>query len=307
MLRTWFVLLPLTCAIASACDTTTLAVNSTAKVLVKAQPAIKMESDYDMAARAIPASLKTVEGFHVAVPDNEKLTRILAEGYCQYGTGFIEDEWERAKIAGDLDAADYQSRRATKAFIRCMNYGLELLGKDWQAKIFGPLDQLEPLIAKAGRGDRFAMMWTAIGLASAINRNKDDIALVAHLPKAKRMLERVLELDREKMPDDPVYAALPHVALGMAMTATSKALGGKPEKGKEQFDAAWHLTGERFLLAKVLFAKQYAVQTQNRALFHETLVKVLQTDPAIWPEQRLANEIAQRRARRYLNMEKEWF
>ena len=34
---------------------------------------------------------------------------------------------------------------------------------------------------------------------------------------------------------------------------------------------------------------------------------VLQTDPAIWPEQRLANEIAHRRARRYLAMEKELF
>jgi hypothetical protein len=34
---------------------------------------------------------------------------------------------------------------------------------------------------------------------------------------------------------------------------------------------------------------------------------VLQTDPAIWPEQRLANEIAHRKARRYLRMEKELF
>ena len=35
--------------------------------------------------------------------------------------------------------------------------------------------------------------------------------------------------------------------------------------------------------------------------------KVLQTDPAVWPEQRLANEIAHRKARRYLRLEKELF
>ena len=46
---------------------------------------------------------------------------------------------------------------------------------------------------------------------------------------------------------------------------------------------------------------------QDRKLFHDELVKVLQTDPAIWPEQRLANEIAHRRARRYLSQEKELF
>ena len=47
--------------------------------------------------------------------------------------------------------------------------------------------------------------------------------------------------------------------------------------------------------------------TNDRKLFHEQLVKVLETDPAIWPEQRLANEVAQRRARRYLSHEKELF
>jgi len=36
-------------------------------------------------------------------------------------------------------------------------------------------------------------------------------------------------------------------------------------------------------------------------------VKVLETPPSVWPEQRLANEIAHRRARRYLSHEKELF
>ncbi len=60
-------------------------------------------------------------------------------------------------------------------------------------------------------------------------------------------------------------------------------------------------------LAKVNYARRVGVMTQNRQFFHDELVKVLQTDPAIWPEQRLANEIAHRRARRYLSQEKELF
>ena len=65
---------------AAACDMGKFTVNTTTKVLVRAQPAIRQESDYDMAALAIPASLKTVEGFHLVNPDNKDLTRILAEG-----------------------------------------------------------------------------------------------------------------------------------------------------------------------------------------------------------------------------------
>ncbi len=289
------------------CDTTTLAVNSTAKVLEKAQPSIRMESDYEMAARAIPASLKTVEGFHIAVPENKRLVRILAEGYCQYANGFIEDEWELALIAKDFEDAEYQSSRATKAYFRCMNYGLELLGKKWQETLFLGVDELAPLLAKTDTDDRFAMLWVAVGLGGSINQNKADIAMVAHAPKARMILQRILELDAKKQPTNLIHAAFPHIAMALLKMALSPALGGKPEEGKAHLEKALAITHGKFLLPKVLLARRYAVATQDRALFHNTLVEVLQTDPAIWPEQRLANELAHRRARRYLKLEKELF
>ena len=63
----------------------------------------------------------------------------------------------------------------------------------------------------------------------------------------------------------------------------------------------------KMLLARTLWAYRVGLQTNDRKLFHDQLVKVLETDPAVWPEQRLANEVAQRRARRYLSNEKELF
>ena len=62
-----------------------------------------MESDYQMAHDAIPGALKTIEGFWIVDPDNEDLIGILTEGYCQYGTAFVEDDWEVAKFAKQLD------------------------------------------------------------------------------------------------------------------------------------------------------------------------------------------------------------
>jgi len=294
-------------AASTACNIQKLTVNTTSKVLVKAQPSLKQEPDYEMAARAIPASLKTVEGFHMVDPENKRLVKILAEGYCQYATGFIEDEWEVASLKKEFDEAEYHSQRATKAFIRCMGYGLELLGGDWKKAMSGEAGAFAKKVAGAGKDERDGLLWAGVGLAGMINQNKDDIALVSQLPKARAIFEKIAQLDENDNDRDPALRALPHIALASMAVAMSKALGGKPELGQKHFLRAVEITQSKFLLAKVFYARRYAVAVQDKALFRKTLVEVLQTDPAIWPEQRLANEIAHRRARRYLKNEKEWF
>jgi hypothetical protein len=121
------------------------------------------------------------------------------------------------------------------------------------------------------------------------------------------MLLRIIELDGDKPPKDPVLAAMPHVALGLVYTALAPSMGGDDKLAETHFKKALELTGDKFLLARVHYGKRVGVARQDRALFREQMIKVLQTDPAIWPEQRLANEIAHRRARRYLKYEKELF
>jgi hypothetical protein len=281
-------------------------VDTTTKVLVRAQPSLQQESDFDLAARALPGTLKTVEGFWVVHP-NEDLTHILMEGFCQYGTGFVEDEWEQAQAKKDFDGMEYQAERATKMYVRCMNYALRDLGGDWQAHIFGTVDEVNNLVAHADSDKRTSLMWAAVGLASAINMNKDKMDLVAQLPTAKAMLQKVLEMDAKHEPGDKMLAALPHVAMGMLYSSTAKEMGGDPVKATAEFKKANDLTGGKFLLAQVFYARKVGVMTQDRKLFHDTLMKVLATPPSIWPEQRLAGEIAHRRARRYLMQEKELF
>ncbi len=296
-------------ALVASCDLGRVTVGTTAKVLRRAQPAIKMESDYDLAARAIPGALKTVEGFWVVSPDNENLIFILTEGYCQYGLAFVQDEWEVATLAKDYDGIAHQNSRATKIFTRCLNYALRTLGSQWQKDIFGTTEQVEKLVAGTGAGKRDALMWAAIALGSIINHNLNNVDIIAQLSTVRRMLARVIELDAAKRPSDLAYAALPYVALGQVESASTQT--GDPKKAIEYFEKAIAVTTvdgqELYLLPRTMMAYRVGKMSGDRTLYHDNLVKVLATSPAVWPAQRLANELAHRRARRYLQAEKSMF
>lgn len=298
------------------------AFKSTSGIMLRASAALQMESDYELARAAIPASLKTIEGFYVAGPPDdarEKLVRILTEGYCQYGTAFVEDDWEAAKLAQDLDAADYHNTRANHIFTRCLNYALGTLGPTWQKTIFGSAEEVEALAKKTGRDKRFALLFAGTALGSLINHNSaTSVEMIALLPNVKVILARVIELDKGGLPVDPegtyyegqknlTHAALPHIALGMLNTAIPPAMGGKPDVAKQNFEDALKLTSDKFLLARTLMAVRVGLATNDRKFFHDQLKIVLETPPSVWPEQRLANEFAQRKARRYLSKEKELF
>ena len=63
----------------------------------------------------------------------------------------------------------------------------------------------------------------------------------------------------------------------------------------------------RFLLHKVMYARVYAVTMGDRALYERLLKEVLRAPRDIWPEYRLANEVAKHKARRYWRMRNDLF
>jgi hypothetical protein len=288
-----------------------LAYKSTSKIMSRAQPSLQMEADYELARFAIPASLKTVEGFWVSGPPSdaaERFERILTEGYCQYGTGFVEDDWEAAKFRQDLAMVEYHNTRSIHVFTRCLNFALKLLGSRWQKEIFGMPEVQAKLIADTGKGDRFELMFAAAALGGLVNHNLTRVEMIAYLPTVQQMMERVVEIDAQSgAPKNLTHAALPHIALGMIHSARAPSMGGDPAKARASFEKALEITDGKFLLARTLMAYRIGIQTNDRKFFHEHLVKVLETAPSVWPEQRLANEIAHRKARRYLSYEKELF
>lgn len=301
------------------------AAGTTAEILALAQPSLQQESDYELAARAIPGALKTIEGFYVA-DAQEPLREVLAEGYCQYANAFVEDEWERAKMEHRRDDEAYHNERASKMFTRCLNYALVKLGNSFEAQLYGQTADAIAMVGRVEAKHRTALMWAGLGLGGVVMHNlKTNSDAPAYLDVVKAILNHVIELDKKKYGDidgtkgQPCSApctvrlALPHIALGLVYTAVGPQFGGKPDVAEAEFRTALRITADaahpdgRMLLARVLLARQVGVMTNNRKMYHEELVKVLQTDPAIWPEERLANEVAHRRAKRYLAHEKDFF
>ena len=278
-----------------------IAIPTTAGIL-EGSIALNQEADLDLIRMAAPASLKTVESFLMARPDQPILLRLVAQGYCEYGQGFLEDDLEQANDRGDEAAAKNLTRRATNAYIRCMNYGMRMIGeKKWRKAVAGDLAGFEKALKLTGRGDVPGLFFMGLGLASAININRDNYELLTHLPKVEKVMLRIVKLNEK------FFNGGAHLVLGSLYSSQGAAVGGKPEEGLKHLQAAIAIAKGRFLLHKVILARVYAVTKGDQALFEKTIKEVLRAKPDIWPEYRLANEIAKHKARRYWKTRKDLF
>lgn len=280
------------------------AVRTSVRLMVHTRAAVAQEPDIELARAAAAGGLKTLEGFLLADPGNRELLGLVAEGYCQYAAGFLNDDWEAARLGSGREVGEALAvrDRALRLLGRCVSYGLMMLGPPWQRAVLG--DDAEaalPLVERAGAGAARGMFWVALGLGTMIGMDPTSPRLAARLPLVVALLERVIALD------DAHLDGLPHMTLGIVLSARSAAVGGDPERGRQHFERARAITGGKSLMVDVMMARSYAVTVRDKILFRDTLRRVLQTRPDIWPQGRLSNEMAQRKARRYLASESRFF
>jgi hypothetical protein len=293
----------------AGCNMNRFNANMTAGMFKEAGQSLDRESDLALAREAAPGLLKTIDGMAIVSPENRTLLALSAQGYCSYAFGFLEDDLETL-ADGDPREAPLRSRTSA-LYHRCADYGLALLRLDDEnlPKLLGregppPADWQTALAKALGALDKDAvpgLFWTGLGLASEINLNRDDLALVAELPKVELLMQRVVALDA------PYYNAGAHLALGLFYASRAKAMGGDPERGRKHIELAIAATAGKFLLHKVYLARIYAVTTLNRPLYEKTLDEVLATPGDVMPTQRLANEIARKKAARYRKQAEDLF
>jgi hypothetical protein len=281
-----------------------MTVDSTAPVLKRASASFDAESDIQLARDALPGQLKTIDGFLAVRPEQPDLLELTALAYVQYAFGFLEDDLE-ALPPGDSPARRTLVARCTDFYDRAYDMGLRhvALARKEVPRLArsGRIDELDAALARVGKDAVPGLNWAGLGLASAINLHRDDLDRVAELPRAMALLQRAYALDPR------YYNYNAPLALAVIYASQGKAVGGDPDRARKLFDEVDRGTGGKYLMGKVLFARYYATVVQDRALFESTLKQVLATPAAVWPEQRLANELAHRRAARYLAQAQDLF
>ncbi len=287
---------------AASCGIKQTAVNVTAQVMVAGTPAIEEEEDVAYANQASLASLKTLEAMQRSNPNDSTTLLLLAKSFGSYTFGFVENDILEAK--GNNEAFEkLATERAKRFYGRGKKFGVMLLSKNGSFKktVSGPLDDFKAALNKFNKKNVSSLFWAAFNWGNLINFSKDSPEAIVELPKVEAIMRRIIVLD------DTYNFSGPHLFLGAFYASRPPMLGGQPEEAKKEFEMAIDQTGGKYYMAKVLYAQFYAVQTQNKGLFGSLLKEVANADPAIFPAQRLANELAIRRAQILLQKEKLFF
>ncbi len=250
--------------------------------------AMNRETDLALAAGAIPANIKLIEGLIREDPRNVTLLVNAAQAFYGYAFGFVEPQ--------DPERADALYARGVQYGVRA----LRALGLSLELSRAGP-DALDRALGGLGKSAVPALFWTASNWAKQIDLARTDPALIAQLGSAERLMNRVRELKAD------FYYGGVDLFYGVYYGGRAPMLGGDYSKSEQAFAAARAVTGGRLLIVDVLQAEYLERQRLDAQAFARLLTRVLDTPLGYFPEMALANQIARQRARRLLDKQNDWF
>lgn len=263
--------------------------------------AVESESDVELARDNTIPLIKSLEVFSAGDPDDRQYLALLARSYGTYAFGFFEEDMIRYR---GRDEMKYRKGygRADMFYRRGKVYGIRGLSTKGGMKkaLEGPLGDMEKALKGFGKKDVPLLYWAAFCWGNWLNLHRDDPNAFIDTPRVQALVERVVEID----PDYNYGTGLSF--LGAVHASRPAMLGGNSAKAREYFERAMEVAPD-YLMNKVMTAQYLAVQIQDRALFTKLLNEVKAADAAALPEQRLANELAKRRAVLLLERVDEYF
>jgi len=250
--------------------------------------------DFAVAREASYNGIGTLEGLYTLVPENEDALLMLNRGWVGLAFAFIDDDREEAIEKKDDTLAEYHTQRGRAACNRARFFGERLASqradgfeaaqrntytlKAWLNKNYDDAEHAQELL------------WLGLSIVGQVTFNRDSPEAVSNLWIGVDILQHVLTLD------ETVENGLAHTALGSyhARTAMSEL-----DESKAHFDRATQIHGGKMLTTRVSMAQTYYCMKRDKNAYMSTLKSVMEAkDP--FPEQRLTNTMAKRKARRYL-------
>ncbi|MDI1443962.1 TRAP transporter TatT component family protein [Polyangium sp. 6x1] len=262
-----------------------------------ASAAIDTMTDYEVAKVVAFNGIGQFEGMHYLAPDNEVALFALAKTWTSATFAFTEDELEQAEDEEGLEGARYLylKNRAAAAYDRGLQYALQLLeiyhpGFEAARKKDDAMRAYTAQFTDAER-DAPALFWAGYAWISKTNILKDDAAAVGDLWIGVALMERSVALDPKYMHGSG------HTILGAYHARTAMA---ELDDAKKHFDQSLAIHGGKNLLTQVQYAAKYHCLKGDKDSYVKALTDVVEAGD-VFPEQRLTNVVAKRRAARYLS------
>lgn len=248
--------------------------------------AILNNNDLATVEAGAPAYLLMIDSLLRQDPENESLLRSAAKLYAAYTDVFVKDKARSQKLT------DKSLQYALKALCVREKAACSLRDSDFEA--------FRATIQTMNAKDLPSLFTLGASWAGWIQAHRQDWNAVAEISRVEVIMQRVLEVD-ESFEDGGA-----HLYMGALATLLPPALGGKPDMGRKHFDQAIVLSEGKNLMAKVLYARQYARLVFDRELHDRLLNEVLEANPNV-PGYVLSNMLAQQQARELLDSAGEYF
>lgn len=273
----------------SGCSVRKFAADRLGSALAAGGSAWAEDDDPALVGDALPFALKTLESLIAASPENPELLLGACRGFVSYAAGFVEPEIDELPPA-EFERATAVRERALRLHLRARGYCRRALAVSYP-RAAAALDA-DPRAALAGvpRAGVELLYWTGAAWGSAAALGIDRPELTADLPNVRAIFDRALELDPDYDRGSLQEALVP-------LEALPPMLGGSEARARERYARALELAGGRRASPYVTWARTYAVGRQDRAAFDEAIAAALAIDPDASPPDRLANRLAQARAR----------
>jgi TRAP transporter T-component len=279
-------------ATATACSPATMGMNRMAAALSATADAYARDEDPEFVRTGAPATLKMVEMMLDSQPSHSGLLLTACSGFVQYSYAFLQIESEITAVPNPAESAALRAR-AIRMYSRARRYCVRELGTRHgalrEALEREPARAL-PLLGSTTRTDVPALFWAGAAWAGELSLAPNQILRIGEVAVIRALLTRALTLD-EAWSDGAIHEAM------IAVEGLPALLGGSPTRARAHFERAVALTGGQSAFAYVTLATSVAAPARDRAEFEKVLKQALAVDVSKRPAIRLANLIAQRRAR----------
>lgn len=276
---------------ASGCSFKRMGMERMADAVSATSSTYARDNDPEFVRYAAPSTLKLIEMLLDDNPRHPGLLLSACSGFTQYAYAFLHAEAE----SGPADAAATRElwARSGRMYDRARSYCLRLLELSLPDARTALIGGDTALLARAQRRDVPALYWTAAAWGGSIASANVPLLRVLELRMVRALMQRALALD-------PTWeAGAIHEGM-IALEGVPALAGGSAARAREHFERAVSLSGGQSAFAYVALATSVAQPARDRAEFERLLRAALAIDVDQRPSLRLANLIAQRRARTLL-------